>query len=223
MTPVTLYGMRGAQIEISADRVDARFQVTSGSPINPQGWTFGRYLQWTAGAGVTIRQGLRVGASGFRGPYLSRTLAPVLPAGTSVSDFPADAVGIDAQWARGRVSLNGEWHRFRFEAPNFRVSPSLVSWYGEAKARLTPRYFVAGRAGRYETGRVVDVNGVAADHYGPRVTYVEPGIGAWLNRRQLVKLSYAVLKIEGQQGTRMNVLGVQFVTTLNGLQCATRK
>jgi|RhiMethySRZTD1v2_1073278.scaffolds.fasta_scaffold1540227_2 hypothetical protein len=55
MTPVTLYGMRGAQIEISADRVDARFQVTSGSPINPQGWTFGRYLQWTAGAGVTIR------------------------------------------------------------------------------------------------------------------------------------------------------------------------
>lgn len=43
MTPVTLYGMRSTQIEISADRVDARFQVTSGSPINPQGWSFGRY------------------------------------------------------------------------------------------------------------------------------------------------------------------------------------
>ena len=69
---------------------------------------------------------------------------------------------------------------------------------------------------------MVDATGVAAVHYGPRVTYIEPGVGAWLNRRQLIKLSYAVLKMEGQPGTRMNVLGIQFVTTLNGLQWATR-
>lgn len=222
LTPVTLYGLRGAQVEVSSGRVDGRFQVTSGSPANPQGWTFGRYLQWTAGAGFTIRQGLRVGASGFRGPYLSRELAPRLPASTTVNDFPATAAGIDAQWSRGRFNLGGEWHRFRFDAPNFTVSPSLMSWYGEGKVRLTPRYFVAGRAGRYETGRVVDTAGVAAEHYGPRVTYIEPGVGAWINRRQLVKLSYAMLRMEGQHGTRMDVLGVQFVTTLSGLQWAAR-
>lgn len=65
-----------------------------------------------------------------------------------------------------------------------------------------------GAFGRYETGRVVDTRGIAADRYGPSVTYVEPGVGAWLNRSQLVKLSYAVLKIQEQRGTKMNVLGV---------------
>ena len=63
--------------------------------------------------------------------------------------------------------------------------------------------------------------GVADDHYGPRITYIEPGVGAWLNRRQLVKLSYAVQRTEGQRGRRMNVLGIQLVTTLNNLQWAT--
>jgi hypothetical protein len=215
---VTLYGLRGAQVEMVHDRLDARFQLTSGSPSHPQGWTFGPYLNWTAGAGFTIRQGLRVGVSGFSGPYLDRIVSPFLPAGTGVRDFPASAAGIEGQWASGRYTVFSEWHRFKFNLPNFVVSPSLVSWGGEGKARLTPRFFVAGRFGRYESGRVADTKGVVADRYGPRVTYIEPGIGSWLNRRQLVKLSYAVLKMEGQRGTRMNVLGIQFVTTLNNLQ-----
>jgi hypothetical protein len=218
LTPVTLYGLRGAQIEIAAGRMDARFQLTSGSPANPQGWTFGHYLQWTAGAGYTVRQGLRVGVSGFSGPYLDRALSPWLPQGTNVRDFPASGAGIDGQWASGRYTVYGEWHRFKFNAPNFIVSPALTSWGGEGKTRLTPRFFAAGRFGRYETGRVLDSRNVAADHYGPRVTYIEPGLGGWVNRRQLIKLSYAVLKMEGQRGTRMNVLGIQFVTTLNNLQ-----
>ena len=44
----------------------------------------------------------------------------------------------------------------------------------------------------------------------------------WLNRRQLLKISYGWLNIEGQAGTRMNVLGLQFVTTLHPLNWAFR-
>src|SRR4029077_2596374 len=135
-----------AQIDISGHRLDARLQVSSGSSSNPRRVNeFGRYHQWSAGAGYTIHQGFRVGVSGFRGPYLDGSLASVLPAGSNVRSFPASGLGVDVQWAGGRWSVNGEWQKFRFESPNFTVSPSVQSSYLEIKTRLTPRLFVAGR------------------------------------------------------------------------------
>ena len=80
LTPVALYGLPAAQVDISGHRLDARLQVSSGSPSNPRRLNeFGRYHQWSAGAGYTIRQGFRVGVSGFRGPYLDGSIASLLP------------------------------------------------------------------------------------------------------------------------------------------------
>ena len=44
--------------------------------------------------------------------------APFPPAGTSVRSFPASAVGIDVQWARGLAETRGggEWQR-RLQQP----------------------------------------------------------------------------------------------------------
>jgi|SRR5580704_19439292 hypothetical protein len=55
------------------------------------------------------------------------------------------AAGVDVQWARGRWSVSGEWQHFRFDSPNFVVSPALTSTYGEVKTVLTPRLFLAAR------------------------------------------------------------------------------
>jgi hypothetical protein len=223
LTPVTLYGLPGVQAEFSGHRLDARVQITSGSPANPLSLSHAPdYVQWTAGGGFTIRQGFRVGVSGFRGPYLDSSVASLLPVGTTVRDFPASGLGIDVQWARGHWSTAGEWQRFQFDSPNFKVAPSLVSTYAEAKRILTPRFYVAGRAGWLLPGGATDNSGLTTGQFASHIASYELGGGCWLNRHQLFKVSYEWLRIEHLAGTRTNVLGVELVTTLHALDRAFR-
>ena len=218
LTPVSLYGLPGVQGEFSGHRVDARFQVTSGSPSNPLSLSHAtQYAQWTAGGGYTIVQGFRVGVSGFRGPYLDSFLTPWLPAGTTLRDFPASGIGLDVQWARGHWSATGEWQRFQFDSPNFTVAPSVSYGYVEAKRILTPRFYVAGRAGWLRAGRATDTSGVSTNEFADPISSYELAGGCWINRHQLLKASYEWLRTEYAPGTRDNVLGVQFVTTFHAL------
>jgi len=218
LTPATLYGVPGIQVEASHGRFDGRLQIAGRSPAASDSWTTGtHYLQWAAGGGYTIRQGFRVGVSAFRGPYLSSAVAPLLPVGTTPRDFPASAIGFDGQWARGRWSVNAEWQRFQFDEPNFTQSPTAVAGYGEAKSVLTPRLYLAGRVGWLKTGGVQDASGRAAAQYAPTLTSVEMGPGFWIRRNLLFKASYGVLHMQGQSGSRSNVLGAQLVATFHGL------
>jgi len=223
LTPVTLYGLPGIQAEFSGHRVDARVQVTSGSPTNPLSLSHAsQYAQWAAGAGYTILQGFRVGVSGFRGPYLDPFLSAWLPAGTTVRDFPASGLGVDVQWARGHWSVSGEWQRFQFDSPNFTTAPSLTSSYLEVKRVITPRLYVAGRAGWLKAGRAVDTSGVSTGEFAPGIGSYELAGGWWLNRHQLIKGGYEWLNTEYASGTRDNVLGVQFITTFRAIDQAFR-
>lgn len=221
LTPVTLYGLPGVQAEVSSHRMDARIQVTSGSPSNPLSLSHAsQYAQWAAGGGYTIQQGFRVGISGFRGPYLASGVAPSLPAGTGLRDFPASGLGVDVQWARGHWNTSGEWQRFQYDSPNLKNAPAVTSTYLEAKRILTPRFYVAGRAGWLQPGGAADLRGGITGHFSPSIASYELGGGAWINRHQLIKGSYEWLRIEHLTGTRSNVLGVQFVTTFHALDQA---
>ena len=221
LTPVSLYGLPGIQAEVSSHRLDGRIQVTSGSPSNPLSVSYApQYAQWVLGGGYTIRQGLRVGVSGFRGPYLASGLAPLLPAGTSVRSFPASGLGLEVQWARGHWNVSGEWQRFQYDLPGFTQAPSVISTYGEAKRMLTPRLYVAGRAGWLKPGGAADTTGASTSQFAPWIGSYELGGGWWLNRHQLLKASYEWLRIEYLPGTQTNVLGVQFVTTFHALDQA---
>ena len=53
LTPVTLYGLPGVEVDLSTHKVDARFQLTNSSPVNPQSLlSSSQHAQWTAGAGI---------------------------------------------------------------------------------------------------------------------------------------------------------------------------
>jgi len=223
LTPVTLYGLPGAEIDFSGHRLYARLQIANSSPAYPQPLRLtGEYVQWVGGGGYTIRQGFRVGVSAFRGPFLDASLTPFLPAGSTLRSFPATGVGLDAQWARGRWSATGEWQRFQYDYPNFTVAPSVTSSYGELKAVVTPRFFLAGRAGWITAGGAADNTGVSTSQFAPSLASYELGAGTWINRHQLLKASYEWLKIQNLPGTRLDVLGFQFVTTFHALDQAFR-
>ena len=221
--PATLYGLPGIEADVSAGRFDARVQLTNESPLYWEDFrNTGEYLQWAAGGGYTISQGFRVGISAYRGPYLDQDLTPLLPTGTSVRDFPASAVGADVKWARGRWSTSGELQRFRFDSPNFVVSPSILSGYVEGKSVITPRFYAAGRAAWLHPESVLDNTGVYAAHYAGRLQSYEAATGFWITRNQLLKFSYEWLKPENTTGTRFNIFGFQYVIKLDPLVMAFR-
>jgi hypothetical protein len=220
ITPVTLYGIPAAQAEISVHRFDARVQMTNSSPAYPESWeTVSRqYLQWTAGGGFTIQQGFRVGVSGFRGPYMENTVAPWLPAGSTVRSFPAIGTRARRRMGARRLSANGELQDFRFDAPNFVVPPRILAGYIELKGRITPRIFAAVREGFLKTESVLDTQGVSASEFSPTLQATEVGVGYWLHPRVLAKVSYEFMHTAGSSGSESNVLGMQLVVRLNQLQ-----
>jgi len=201
--------------------LDGRVQVTSGSPANPQPLVHaGEFAQWAAGGGYTIRQGFRVGVSGFRGPYLDPSVASWLPWGTTLRSFPASGVGGDVQFARGRWNATGEWQRFWFDLPNFTQSPAVETGYGELKAILTPRFYLAERIGWMNSRSVVS-QGIWGEFQAPTSSY-ETAMGCWLNHYQLLKVGYEFLNSGYQPGTLGNVFGVQLVTSIHALNWAFR-
>lgn len=198
-------GVYGAEADLSFRRFDARLQVANSSPMHPQSLASpSQHPHWTGGAGYTLPNGLRIGVSVHHGPYIpveSRWLSP----GDDFRQFPATGVGTEVQWARGRVSVQGEWQRFEYPYP--RVS-SLIGSFGfaETKIIVTPRLFVAGRAGFRSFNYLV----AAEQNY-------EAVIGYRPSRRQLIKLGYLKSRDESLGSARGDVLGLQYIYSFQGL------
>ncbi len=191
LTPVTLYGIPGFETQLSWRRLDARLQITNSSPANPQSLlSRSQFGEWTAGGGYTFHEGLHVGISGFRGPYLDHVLEGLLPPGKRLGDYFASGIGVDLQWLHGSWSVSGEWQQFRFDVPGFAESPSVQAAYGQVKRILTPRAFVAFRAALELPGAAKDSSG----HYTPqleaRQETEEAVLGYRINRMQLLKIGF---------------------------------
>ena len=103
---------------------------------------------WKLGRGRrhTIRQGLRVGVSAYRGPYLNRQ-SWYFPWGRGEPKQTARArpVGLDAR-GYGHWTVQGEWQGFVLP---YTVIPTdrEKAGYGELKRVLSPRWYVAARNG----------------------------------------------------------------------------
>ena len=117
--------------------------------------------------GYTIRQGFRLGVSGFRGPFLENDVEGLLSSGTTVRDYPAVGIGADAQWGHGRWSIMAEWLRVEFNYPGFEKPPAVTSAFVEVKVALSPRMYAAFRGAFESNSKVVDTSGDTADHFLP--------------------------------------------------------
>lgn len=221
LTPATLYGLPGAETDLSWRRLDARFQLTNSSPYDPKSlFASSQNPQWALGGGYTIRQGFRVGMSAYRGPWLGNTVKPKLPAGSNVGDFPASGLGVDAQWARGRWSANGEWDRFVFGFPNVTTSTAASFGYVEVKRIMSPRWYAALRTNSQTNNYPVRGNVRSATHTFPNRQSYEFAVGFRPNRFQLLKVGYEWVNVEGGPRNYDNVFGVQFVTSIDAFSKA---
>ena len=142
---VSSLGVAGTQADVTWGKWDARAQFANSSAANPRAITsHDQYGNWAGGGGYTIRQGLRIGASVYYGPFLDRHSPFYFPGEAPPARLRARAVGIDAQWAAGHWNIQGEWQKFNFPyaaIPEFREQAG----YFEVKRVLHPRWYVASR------------------------------------------------------------------------------
>jgi hypothetical protein len=178
-------------------------QFANSSPANPRSlFAKDQYGNWAGGAGYTIRQGIRVGVSGYRGPYLDRLYEALVPGNANPNTLPAHALGLDVNWAHGHTSVQGEAQRFVFPytaIPTVRESAEYV----ELKQVLSARWYLAGRAGFSTTTG------------SGRQQIIETAAGFRVNRLQLIKVSYEYGHYSTGSPQNANLLGIQFITTLH--------
>jgi hypothetical protein len=201
--PVSFLPVTGAQIDATRSKWDGRLQFANSSPANPRSvFAKDQYGNWAAGAGYTIRQGFRVGMSGYRGPYLDRKYAYYYPGEVNPSKLPAHAIGIDANWAHVHSSVYAEMQRFVMPYtlfPDFRETTG----YAEFRQVLSPRWFVAGRYS------------ITSTNASGRMNVVETAGGFRPNRFQLLKFGYEVEHYSTGSERNNNVFAAQFITTFH--------
>jgi hypothetical protein len=203
-------GLAGAQVDLTLHRFDMRAQFTNSSPANRRSiFDNGQFGDWTGGVGYTITQGLRIGASAYRGPYLDREYPYYFPGELDPHVLPATAVGVDGQWGRGPWNVYGEWQRFQND---YHVIPNYIHQVGYVEARRTlhPRWYAATRIGTQRP----------SGH--PGYQSYEFALAYRPARFELVKLGYEVLQGSGYRGTLGNTLAMQFVTTFGPLSLAAK-
>jgi hypothetical protein len=196
-------GLLSAQIDATRGKWDGRVQFANSSPANPRSiFARDQYGNWAGGGGYTIRQGLRVGFSGYRGPYLDRQSQYFFPGEANPSALPAHALGFDVEWARGHWNVQGEWQRFTMP---YTVIPTFIeqAGYGEFKRVLNPRWYVAVREG-YSSSKAA----------GNAERFEVTG-GFRPNRLQLLKVGYELEHHSSGKYPFDNTVVVQFVTTLH--------
>ncbi|MEZ5366658.1 MAG: hypothetical protein R2748_31035 [Bryobacterales bacterium] len=202
---VTTLGLTGAQIDATFDKLDLRVRASTSSPANRRGpFQSDQYLSWTGGASWTFFQGLRVGVSAYRGPYLDRGYRFFRPGEIRPKDLPATGYGVDVQFARGHWNVQAELQRFQ---KAYTAIPTFeqVAGYGEVKYAFRPRWFVAFRGGHEQGGPP------------PTRTVLEGAVGYRVSPRQLVKAGYQAYRGPATHGALGDVIGVQWVTRLDGV------
>jgi hypothetical protein len=199
---VSTASLAGAEMDSSLGKLDLRLQFTNSSPANPRSiLDHDQYGNWAGGAGYTIRQGLRVGVSAYRGPYLDRQFPFYRPGEAPPSQLPATGLGADLEWGRGRWNVNAEWQQFQMD---YRVRPDFIeqTGYGEARFVLHPRWYLATRLGYIHPNLF------------PGWRSYEAAVGFRPGARELIKLEYEVKQGPTILSTQQNTLAVQFVATL---------
>ncbi|MGD1070907.1 MAG: hypothetical protein ABSB15_12260 [Bryobacteraceae bacterium] len=205
-SPVSILGLAGAQIDATRGKWDGRVQFANSSPANPRSvFAPDQYGNWAGGGGYTIRQGFRVGVSAYRGPYLDRKYAYFYWGEANPNTLPADALGLDVEWARGHWNVQGELQKFvlPYKAiPTFREQAG----YAEVRRVLNPRWYVAARGG-YTSANLAG-----------NVQSLEAAAGFRPDRFQIVKIGFELNRYG--DGDYDKTLAVQIVTSVHAFSMA---
>lgn len=179
----------GIQARIGRRPVSLAVSLTQGTLSYPlvrddnDGKQLAARLAWTPGPQLTL------GVSAARGAFLAREVTDLLPpaAGT---DFDQKAAGVDLEYAQGYWILRAEalWSRWTLpplDVTRIETPQDSLGAYVEARYKLSPGLYVAGRVGRLSYRTLPSEGG--SETWDAGVTRVELGGGYALRRQVLLK------------------------------------
>ena len=163
---------------VSLPAVNERYTPAPGHRVRP-----------VLGLGLSVGPALRFGGAVTHGPYLGPTSSPSMPAGSAWQDFDQTVVTGDARLSVGYVEARFEAAWSSYEVPTVAEAVHGLGWYGELRATLSPRLFVAGR---FEHNRYPFVLAVSPQFWvGTATTQMngEAGLGYRWSPDVLIKTS----------------------------------
>jgi hypothetical protein len=144
-------------------------------------------LAWTPGPALVA------GISAATGEYLAREAQDALPEAARPVTYRQEALGIDVDWEAGYWILRAEavWSRWNLPAIDAtRIEDPLdaLGAYAEARYKLRPGLYLAGRAERLGFSEIPTADGLAT--WDAPVTRLEAGAGWSPRRHVLIKASW---------------------------------
>ena len=142
------------------------------------------------------------GISGSVGSYLQPEAAPTLPSGRSIGDYHQILIGHDVAFAWHHFQLWAEVFGTRFQVPNV-GNADILSYYLEAKYKITPQLFVAARWNQQLYGNVPFKG--RSTRWGDDAWRVDAGLGYRFSAYLQLKLqgSFTHYHYNIQQGERL--------------------
>jgi hypothetical protein len=204
----------GAQIHAAAERIEGAVAVTTGSLGNPLVGDDNAGKQVSGRVALKPLPGLIVGASGARGPYLSRSAVLAAAPAARNGRFTQSAIGVDAEYSRDYYLLRFEtivsdWQLPIAAAPAIELPLRAVSTSVEGRYKLHPALFVAGRFDRLGFSRIHGTT--EADTWDADVSRTELGAAYLIQRNLQLKLSWQHNRRDGGRIQRLNVGAAQLL------------
>jgi hypothetical protein len=137
-----------------------------------------------------------LGFSASGGPYLLSEATPSLPAGRSIGDYRELVLAQDLSFAWHRLQLWAEVYEARFEVPLIGNADTL-SYYLEAKYKLTPQLFGAVRWNQQLFGTVRDEDSRAK--WGNDIWRIDAALGYRFTDYLQAKLQYSFSRQDSAQ------------------------
>ena len=146
-------GDAGVQAQWSAPHWTAAGAVTVGTPADPRWRDNNDGLTVSGRVAAQRPSGVTVGVSAARGRWVGRSVEALVEPSQRQGSAQR-LLGVDAQVARGRWIVRGEWWRARFEMPTLTSTLAATSTFVEGRYRVRPRWQVAARVDRLTFSRI---------------------------------------------------------------------
>lgn len=188
----TIYDARwdfGIELFGNASIVEYQLAVTEGSVSNPEA-DRNKGKQFLGRIGFNPFAGLKFGFSGASNPYLS-TADPqrLLEDGKGKGEYRQTAYGADLEASYQYLIVFSEYVKSTWDATVNKGSLSNWSWYIDAKYKIHPKFYLAGRYDMMNFSKIRNPATGAKEGWDYNVKRYEAGIGFRITADASLKLA----------------------------------
>ncbi|MFZ1682514.1 MAG: hypothetical protein WAU88_00140 [Candidatus Zixiibacteriota bacterium] len=201
------YWNTGAELFGSAGKLDYSLGLLTGSVSRPTYEQYKDIPQFTTHLVYYFNPGLVLGGSAFLGPYLAKDLfLDSIPSGKKYSSYLNGGAGYEFYGVYRYLEFRSESFCAFWQHP-YIPTLKVLSGYVEAKYKVIPGWYLAGRYDYFEPLKIDD--GSTSERWDFPIHRTEIGIGYHPARQALIKLVGQFNRISGDKSLNSDLYAIQ--------------